>query len=130
MRQLTLTAAEYDGLVYPTIGQGNGAQTDGEWETAMRLMKVLKEPGITTEIPLTEEQVGDAANGKHHVASRRLVEDQAVFVLEEDCVTMLEKRMRAARPGVPFAIADQFEALLVKIKSAPELPKPTVEAQA
>lgn len=130
MRQLTLTAPEYDGLVYPTIGQGSGAQTDSEWETAMRLMKVLKEPGLTVEIPLTEEQLDDAKHGKHHVSSRRLTEGSAVFVFEEDCISMLEKRMKAARPGVPLAIADQFEALMLKIRSAPELPKPTVEASA
>lgn len=130
MRQLTLTAPEFDGLVYPTIAQGNGAQTDGEWETAMRLMKALKEPGLTVEIPLNEKQVEDGRNGTHHVPSRRLAESQAVFVLEEDCISMLEKRMRAARPGVPLGIADQFEVLLVKIKAAPELPKPVVEASA
>lgn len=127
MRQLMLTAEEFDAFVFPCVTQGSGVENDSEWETAIRLVRTLKDPGLTRDKAFSKGDQEAIAGGAHLRHSKVLLEAQATFAIEEDCITMLERRLRANRKGVPFGVAEEFEALLKKVKDAPVM---AVEAQA
>lgn len=122
MRQLMLTAREFDGFVFPVVTQGNGAQNDGEWETAIRLVRALKEPSLAEDKPYNETEKKAIADGALLIKSKVLIEDSAVFLLEEDAITLLERRLRENRKGVPFGVAEDYEALIQKVHNAPVAP--------
>lgn len=119
MRKLRLTAQQFDHFVFPYVAQA-AAKNDGEFETALRLIRKLKDGALTEEIPLSEEESKIQANGKLVLPFRRLREGEATFVLEEDEWKMLRSRVAERKVNVSIVALEMYADLLATIDQAPE----------
>lgn len=119
MRKLTLTAQQFKIFVFPHIAAAKPA-SNAEFDTSLRLMRKLKDPALTTAIPLTEAEQAVKDRGDLVIPFHQLLEDEASFLLEEAEWQLLYDRMMANRTAVSMAIAEDFATLLASIKAAPE----------
>ena len=80
MRCITLTAYQYRNFVYPAVVT-SGAKRLDEWEVALRTVRKLKDPALTTDLPLTDEQRKAKDEGNAVYPERTLLGGEAVFAL-------------------------------------------------
>lgn len=126
MRKLSLTADQFDAFVFPYVATSS-AQNDGEFETALRLLRKLKDPALTMPAPLTDAEEKARQAGGKVFAFAKLRESEATFLLEEDEWKLLQNRVAAFKTKVNIVALEDFAALLEAIKTAPEF-KPEVAA--
>lgn len=117
MRNVTLTAYQFNNFVYPPLGSGN-AKGDGDWETALRVMKKLKDPELTMPKALDEKELEAQQEGKPVYAFYKLLDDEATFLLEEDEWRFVRDKVKANRDNVALMAAQDYEACMVAIKDA------------
>lgn len=127
MRKLSLTADQFDTFVFPYVAQSN-AQNDAEFETALRLLRKLKDPALTMVAPLSDPEEKARQAGAKVFAFNKLRESEASFVLEEDEWKLLQARLAAYKTKVNIVALEDFAALLDVIKAAPEF-KPEAPLQ-
>lgn len=119
-RKLTLTTNQFGTFVFPPLGRSS-AKNDSDWETALRLMKKLKDPGLAFPVPLTEEEEKAVAKpGVMAFQFYELLEAEAVFLLQDDEWRFLQKRLKENRNNVPLAANDEYEELLQTVNDAEE----------
>jgi hypothetical protein len=121
MRQLTVTARQYEYFLFPYVA-GMSADSVDDFETQLRLMRKLKDPALTVEIPLTEEEEEAARRARVSTySSRRLLEDQATFMLDEDEWKMAKKRVEAHRTKCTGIAAEDVAELIEVITMAQKI---------
>lgn len=123
MRQVVLTAREFNFYVFRNIALSS-CENAHEWECQIRLMKALKDPNITEDVPVTEQERKEAAAG--NVPSfkfKRLKQSKATFMLEEDEWGMLKARLEAAKVGLSAIATEEYEDLLKKLDNPTEVKK-------
>lgn len=118
MKKLKLTSRQFDTFVFPQIASST-ARSDGEFETALRLLRKLKDPALTQPALLTVEEAAARAQGQAAFAFHRLRSDEAVFLLEEDEWGMLQSRVSEHRTRVAIVAAEEFADLIETIAKAP-----------
>ncbi len=126
MRKVTISKKQFDTFLFPQIAQSN-AKTDSERETAIRVIKILKDRGLTMDKPLTKREERLREDGENVFEFKELVEDEATFVLEEDEHNFIKKRLEENAKGVALLVLEDFEALRDLFKNAekftPEAPE-------
>ena len=120
MRKLTLQAKYFDNFVFPQLA-GTSAENDSEWETALRLLKAIKDPVLTVEVDLTPQEKEARDRGQQVYAFRKLREGEATFLLQSDEYALLLKRINAHKTRVALVAAEDFAELLAAIENAPEV---------
>jgi hypothetical protein len=132
MRQLTFTADQFNTFVFSYV-TSVPAENDLEFETGLRLLRKLKDPTLTEEVPPSPEELEAEvkSGGRLRVFPfYRLQRDRATFVLEEDEYNLLKKRMRAGRTKVATLVAEEFALVLDAIESVPAVSATTGQATA
>ena len=119
MRQLTVTADQFDTFLFPHVAQSS-AKDESEFETALRLMRKIKDPAVTEEVPLTAVERQAKENGQRLFPFRRLLGDAHTFVLEEDEHKLLLKRLNERKTSVALLALEEFDELLKVVAAAPE----------
>ena len=120
MKQVTLTAREYKHWIFPGIGFSN-CDAAHEWATQLRLLQKLKDPKLVEPVPVTKEDLAEAdKSARPSFTVYTLRGDSADFEFEEDELALLYKRIDAGKMGIPAIGADEYEALLQKLKVARE----------
>ena len=120
MRQVTFTKKQFKDFVYPFVGQGN-AKADGDWETALRLVKKFKDPILTEKVPLNKEEQKAEDEGSTVFCFRTLLTEDATFELEEDEWGLLKQILEGRRKNIIFLAAEDFEELLAVIREAKQV---------
>ncbi len=120
MRTITMTAQQFRDFVYPGMASGT-ATNDAEFETAMRVMKKLKDPGLTTELALTLNEVAAQLDGVTVFPFRKLLESSVTFVLHEDEYVLLKGRITAMQPTINYAAGDAYQAVRTLFAGAKEV---------
>jgi len=128
MRKLTVTARQFQTFLFPQIASSSASNIDA-WETGLRLMKVLKDPALTIEVPLTDDEKASRDRGEAVYPYRKLIEDEADFILKEDEYGLLKKNITAYKAAVSLLAAEDFSGLLEAIQQAPEV-EPDAKAKA
>lgn len=122
MRQVTFTKLQFRNFIYPQIGKGT-SKGEGDWEAAIRLVKVLKDDELTEEIPYNEAEREALAKGEMIYPFRTLIEDSATFLFQDDEFRFLETKMKADRPKVPLLAGEDYDSLLQALKDAEKIEK-------
>lgn len=121
MKKVTLTARQFDHFVFPPIAKSN-AKTANEFEVLVRLMGCLKDPALTREITPTKEDDKRAEEiGLVTFSLRRLLEEQAAFMLMEDEWKLLVRLLDAHKPQISAIAAEEYDGAVKAIESAPEV---------
>ena len=120
MRKLTLTAFQFDNFVYPPLGQGN-AKGDASWETALRVMKVLKDPELTRPRDLDADELKAQKEGKPVYAFHKLLDSEAEFMFEEDEWRFVRDKVKENRDNVSLMAAQDYEETLVLLNDAEKI---------
>lgn len=117
MRKLTLQKGHFDTFVFQQVTTLPAAN-ESEFETALRLLKKLKDPALTKEVALTPEEQEAEKQGQRAFPFRQLLEDEATFVLEEDEYQLLKKRVEKHKTLVATLVLEEFAELLAVIAGA------------
>ncbi len=132
MRQLKVTAHQFDNFVYPHVANGLG-KGDGDWEAGGRLLRKFKDSKLTREKPLTPDEVKAKAEGRAVYPFRRLVHESAVFLLQDDEYRIVKEKVKGMRDHTPLYAADDFDAAWEAIEAAeefePEIPEATPDEE-
>ena len=120
MRKLTLTAEHFDTFVFQQVTAGP-VDNEHELETALRLLRKLKDPALTTEVPLTVAEKAVQEEGQRIFQFRKLREDEAVFLLDTDEFELLKRRVEKHKTQVAILVLEEFMELLQVIEKAPEV---------
>ena len=127
MRKLSLTADQFETFVFQQVTVGP-VDNEHELETALRLLRKLKDPALTTEVPLTAAEKAAQEEGQRVFQFRKLREDEAVFLLDTDEFELLKRRVQKHKTQVAMLVLEEFMQLLQVIETAeefkPELKKP------
>ncbi len=127
MRKFTITAEHFNTFLYPQLASSN-SRTDPEFETALRVMRVFKDPSMTEAVPLNPGEQQQRDSGQKVYAFRRLLEDDATFLLETDEWEFTKDRLKDHKANVALAAIEDFNELLEALKNAPEF-KPEAEEE-
>ena len=125
MRQVALTSREFKFYVYRGIATSS-CENAHEWECQVRLMRALKDPKLTEDVPVTEEERKEAAAANQpSFTFKRLSggRETATFMLEEDEWAMLKDRMEKGRVGLAAIAAEEYEEMLKKLDNPTEVKK-------
>ena len=125
MRQFSLTAREFNFYVFRGIATSN-CENAHEWECQVRLMRALKDPKLTEDVPVTEEERKEAlASNQPSFKFKRLSggRDAATFMLEEDEWAMLKDRMEKGKVGLAAIAAEEYDGMLKKLDNPTEVKK-------
>lgn len=118
MRKLVLTAAQFDTFVFPQVAS-SAAKSESEFETALRLLKKLKDPALTEAVPFTDEELKRAKETRQALfAFHRLREDSATFLLEEDEWLLLKARVSDHKTKVSIVALEDFSSALAAVAAA------------
>lgn len=116
MREATLTRQEFDDFVYPAFAS-QGAENEDELEIGVRIIKKFK--AISEPEVISSEQMEEARRKKQKLVpalQMKYVDEQVT--LEEDEWRLLVSRMVSWIPRISFAVAQEYQATLTKIKTA------------
>jgi hypothetical protein len=112
MRKVTLTAYQFDNFVYTPVANSS-AENENELETALRVMRKLKDPKLTRDGEISPEEaklIGKIAA----YAPRVLATAEAIFEFEEDEFALILRRMNKARTSLALvALPDLMETIEV-----------------
>lgn len=118
MRKLKLSAQQFDAFVFPYVAQASAAN-DNEWETALRLIRKLKDEEKTVVAPYSdEEEMLRKMRGEVVFPFRRLRKSHDEFYLEEDEFALLILRLTAQKMNVRAVAAGAFAELLLACENA------------
>lgn len=106
MRHFTVSAYQYQQFVYPPVAS-SAAKNLAEWDVCLRVMKKLKDPALTAEIPAPD---GERAPGTY--AFRQLLGAEATFKLEEDEAKLVQERLQDYKTHLALAAAEDFDAVV------------------
>lgn len=124
MRKFTITAEHFNTFLYPQLASSS-SKTDAEFETALRVMKIFKDPSMTEVVPLNPGEQQQQDRGQKVYSFRRLLEDEATFVLETDEWGFVQARLKEHKINVALAAIEDFNELLEALNNAPEFkPEP------
>lgn len=121
MRQLTFNGKQFKDFVFTQMGRATSSGGDSDWETALRVIKKLKDPALTEVIPLTDEEQKAENEGTTVFYFRRLIEDHATWEFEEDEWKFLKTKLEANKKNVLLLAAEDFEELLRVIRDAKQV---------
>ena len=125
MRQFSLTAREFNFYVFRGIATSN-CENAHEWECQVRLMRALKDPNLTEDVPVTEVERKEAlASNQPSFKYKRLKDgkDAATFMLEEDELTMLKDRMEKGKVMLAAIASEEYGEMLKKFVNPTEVKK-------
>ncbi|KKL14919.1 hypothetical protein LCGC14_2510820, partial [marine sediment metagenome] len=117
----------FNTFLYPQLASSS-SKTDAEFETALRVMRVFKDPSMTEVVPLNATEEEQRKGGQKVYAFRRLLEDEATFLLETDEWEFVKARLKEHKVNVALAAIDDFNDLLEALNDAPEF-KPDPEEE-
>lgn len=120
MRRLVINADLFDTFLFPNIAQSN-AKTDSERETALRVLKKIKDPAITTEKPLTRREEQLQKEGERVFSYRILRGEEATFLLEEDEWKFVKTRLKDNAGNIALLALEEFNNLLEIFEQAEEI---------
>lgn len=120
MRRVVITADLFDTFLFPQLAQSN-AKTDSERETALRILKKIKDPAITTEKPLTRREEQLQEDGERVFHYRILIGDEIELLLEEDEWKFIKTRLKDNAGGVALLALEDFNELLEILDKAEEV---------
>ena len=123
MKQVTITKHLFDTFAFPQIAQAN-AKTDGEWETALRLIKKFKDPALTRETPLNKMELRAKDDGQKVAQFYELLEDQVTFVFQDDEFHLMKDRITGNKTNISILLAEDFQELLQAIEDAEDVKEP------
>jgi len=126
MRQLTVSQSAYSTFLFPQFANAT-AESESEFEVALRTLKKLKDPALTLEKELSPQEAEARKSGTPVFAFRKLLEESATFLLETDEHALLLKRVKANKTLVVFVALEEFNALLEMVEKAPEFKPELVE---
>lgn len=120
MIEIRLTATEFNEFVFDDVTQQT-VPADMV-PTALRLVQELSDPSKTRERPLSpEEKARAAAAGRKLWPGRKLRGDEATFTLSADERALLLALLENATARHPLLVLPDFDALLGKVRDAPEI---------
>lgn len=124
MKKVTISKFEFDTFVFQQVA-GSTAENDNEAETAIRLMRKLKDETLTIECEPTKEEGEARKKGRSVFLMRQLREGSATFVLQDDEHKLLFKRLEKNVPHVALLLLEEFSDLVRRVKEAPayDVPK-------
>ena len=120
MRKLTWTAHQFNNFVYPNLAT-NTAKGDGNWECALRVMKILNDPEITKEVSKTAAETAAEKEGRATYQLRHLLDPSAEFLFQDDEYRMIRDKVKDARDNIALMAAADFEATLQVINDAEKI---------
>ena len=120
MRRITFTEPQFKNFVFPHVGRSN-ANSGSDWETALRLIKKLKDPTLTEEVDLTQDEQESENDGATVFRFRTLLTREATFELEEDEWKLLRQILEGMRTKVLLIAAEDFEAILEIVREAKQV---------
>lgn len=120
MRKIRFTSLQFNNFVYPNVAHNN-AKGDGEWETALRLVKILKDPAKTKEMPLSKGEIEAQEMGRAAYPNHCLLDDEAEFLVQDDEWRMIRDKVKAGRDTVLITASEDFEATLQAIEDAEKI---------
>lgn len=126
MKSVTLHATQYSTWVYPMFGASKSG-SDAEFETALRVIRKLKDPSLTVAVPPTEAEKLATRPGVEIFQYRQLREAQATFLFEEDEIALVLRRMLEQKSGVPAVTAEDYLEVVDLLKNAPAYQPAPVE---
>ena len=118
MRDIAVKRLEFDEFLWPIVTTSN-AESDKERAVALDVLRLLSDEEYTEEVPLTDAQIAQSSKNNTHVwNSRRLIEDEYTFVLEEEAYRLIRKRLQDASPKVSIVCLADFSPLLDRFNDA------------
>lgn len=118
MRNVEVTKDEYNDFLYPAVG-GSTAKSEQELETALRVMKKINAPDVTTVLEVPADQLRAAeARGQRLLPTRKLSAPKMELILEEDEWKLVVERLKAYIPQVTLLGAEALYNFLQKLVNA------------
>lgn len=118
MKKVTISKFDFDTFVFQQVA-GSTAENDNEAETAIRLMRKIKDEALTEEEESTKEQEELRKKGRPVFLMRKLREEQAVFILQDDEHKLLLKRLEKNLSSVALLVLEGFMDLIKNVKESP-----------
>jgi hypothetical protein len=126
MRQVELEARQFQYFAFPIVAMGNADNIE-QFECQIRLVRKFKDPQLTEDVPLREEEQEEAAKANAPTyPSRRLSvgRDAAVFVLQDDEWKLLLKRLEGHRLKINAIAAEDLATVIEAVKQASHVKEP------
>ena len=120
MRKVKFTAFQFNNFVYPYVAHAS-AKGEGDWETALRVIKILKDPTKTKVSPMSPAEVKAKEEGQPVYPNHRLLDSEAEFLVQDDEYRMIRDKVKARRDDVLITAAEDFEILLQVLNDAEEV---------
>ena len=116
MREITITRREFAEFLWPIV-TSSAPDAVKQRFLARDVLNLLSDDDYTEEVPLTVEQIEQAARtNKHAWNSRRLRDDEHTFLVEEEECRLIEDRLISATPHVSIICLNDFSPLVDKFK--------------